>query len=281
MKKNDNVKLGMSYLAYLPCVLWSVFMSAIFIYLIAASVSTPREIFSGTVFKFESGIHWDTYKTAWSTQNLGRYFINSIIYSVIGVAGGLVISAPAAYVLSRYKFFGNGLIRRTLVLAMSIPNIMIILPVYGMLVKWDFRNAIALCLCYIFGRVPFSTIFLMNFFENISRTYEEAAALDGCPDSKIFTKIMLPMVRPAIITVSMFGFLSLLNEYFISLILINDKAYSTLAVGLNSVINTLKYNSNYPAIFAAIILTMLPSIIFFVIASKKIMYGGMGGGIKG
>lgn len=281
MKKNDNVKSGMSYLAYLPCVLWSIFMSAIFIYLIAASVSTPREIFSGTVFKFESGIHWDTYKTAWSTQSLGRYFFNSIIYSVIGVVGGLVISAPAAYVLSRYRFLGNGLIRRMLVLAMSIPNIMIILPIYGLLVKWDFRNAVALCLCYIFGRVPFSTIFLMNYFENISRTYEEAAALDGCPDSKIFTKIMLPMVRPAITTVSMFGFLSLLNEYFISLILINDKAYSTLAVGLNSVINTLKYNSNYPAIFAAILITMLPSIIFFVVASKKIMYGGMGGGIKG
>ena len=279
-RKNNSSWLG-NNLAYIPVFFWTLFMGLIFVYIVAASFSTPRVIFSGTVFSFETGFHWENYKVAWDTQSIGRYFFNSMVYASIGVLGGASISAPAAYVLSRYKFFGNRLIKRLLILAMSVPSIMLILPIYGVLIKLDFRNSIALCSVYIMGRVPITTVFLLDFFESISRTYEEAAAIDGATESKIFLHIMLPMVRPALATVSLFGFLALLNEYFISLILINEKAYRTLAIGLNSVIDALKYNGNYPAIFAAILLVMLPSLIIFAVFSKKIMYGGLGGGIKG
>ena len=267
--------------AYVLCLFWTAFTTCILVYIVAASLSTSREIFKGEVFQFASGFHFENYVTAWKAQNLARYFLNTLIYASVTCVGALLVAAPAAYVLSRYQFVGNALIRRCLVLAMSIPSILIVLPIYGYLIRLNFRGIIPLCLVYICMRVPFSTIFLMNFFESISITYEEAAALDGCPNHKIFTKIMLPMVRPAIVTISLFNFLNILNEYFIALILVTDKEATSLGVGLSQVINAMKYTGNYPAIFAAVVIVMLPSILLFVVGSKRIMYGNMGGGIKG
>ena len=280
VKKADTLN-GPSPLAYIPLLLWTAFMVAILVYIVGASLSVPRDVFTGQVFKYSTGLHWENYVTAWTSQQLYVYFFNSLIYAIVACSGGLLIAAPAAYVLSRCKFKGNALIKRLLILVMSVPSILIILPIYGVLVKLDIRGRAALCLVYVCLRVPYTTVFLLNFFESISKTYEEAAAIDGCTDMQTFVKIALPMVRPAMTTITLFNFLSVLNEYFVALLLTASDGATSLGVGLTSVISALMYNSNYPAIFAAVVIVVLPSILIYCIASRKIMYGGMGGGIKG
>lgn len=280
IKKADTLN-GPSPLAYIPLLLWTAFMTAILVYIVGASFSVPRDIFTGQVFKFKSGFHFENYVTAWTTQKLYVYFVNSLIYAVVACAGALLIASPAAYVLSRCQFKGNNLIKRILILVMSIPAILIVLPIYGMLVKMDMRGRIPLCIVYICVRVPYTTVFLLNFFESISKTYEEAAAIDGCNDVQTFVKIALPMVRPAMTTITLFNFLNVLNEYFIALLLTASDGATSLGVGLTSVVSALMYSSNYPAIFAAVVIVVMPSILIYVFTSRKIMYGGMGGGIKG
>lgn len=263
------------------CSLWCCMTFVILGYVLAASLSTSRDIFMGTVFKYETGFHWENYAVAWSKQKLYLYFFNSLMYAAVAVVGGVGMAAPAAYVLSRYKFFGNALIKRTLILCLSIPSILMILPLYAMILKFDIQGRVALMVVYACMRVPYSTIFLLNFFETISRTYEEAAAIDGCPSGKIFTKIMLPMVKPAIATICLFGFIGVLNEYMICLLLIPSGDAMSLGVGLSRAIKALQYVGNYPGIFAAVVIAVAPSIALFAIFSRKIMFGGMGGGIKG
>ena len=280
VKKADTLN-GPSPVVYIPLLLWTAFMAAMLIYILGASLSVPRDIFTGKVFKYATGFHWENYVTAWTTQKLYLYFLNSVIYATTACIGALLIAAPAAYVLSRCPFRGNELIKRILILVMSIPTILIVLPIYGMLVKMELKGRIPLCVVYICVRVPYTTVFLLNFFESISKTYEEAAAIDGCSDFQTFVRIALPMVRPAMTTITLFNFLNVLNEYFIALLLISSEEATSLGVGLTSIVSAMMYSSNYPAIFAAVVIVMMPSILIYCFTSRKIMYGGMGGGIKG
>ena len=199
----------------------------------------------------------------------------------MGTVGGVAIAAPSAYVLSRYKFRGNALLRRCYLICLSIPGILILLPIYAMLVKWDIQGRIPLMMLYTFMRVPYTTIFLLNFFETISKTYEEAAAIDGCSPDGIFLRIMLPMVKPAIATICLFGFISILNEYMICLLLSPSREAWSLGVGLQRTVRALQHMGDYPATFAAVIIAMVPSVLIFSIFSRKIVFGVFSGGIKG
>ena len=134
---------------------------------------------------------------------------------------------------------------------------------------------------YVGINVPYTTIFLMGFFANISRAFEEAAAIDGCPPGKTFWKIMLPMAQPGIITASIFNFINVWNEYFISLIFGNSDKVRSVAVGLYSMINSMKYTGDWAGMFASVIIVFLPTFILYLFLSERIIAGVTGGGVKG
>ena len=121
----------------------------------------------------------------------------------------------------------------------------------------------------------------MGFFANISRAFEEAAAIDGCPPGKCFWQIMLPMAQPGIITVSIFNFINVWNEYFISLIFGNSDQVRSVAVGLYSMINSMKYTGDWAGMFASVIIVFLPTFVLYLFLSERIIAGVTGGGVKG
>ena len=176
-KEKINWKRELSLLpGYLIVSVWVLFTAVFLVWILAASLSTSREIFSGSVFKFETGLHFENYVTAWKTQNVSVFFGNSLLYSVVSCFFVLLISAPAAYVLSRFVFKGSKQVRGSLILAMSIPEVMIVLPIFSLTTQWGIKGRILLMLLYIFLRVPYTTTYLLNFFATLSKTYEEAAA---------------------------------------------------------------------------------------------------------
>lgn len=266
---------------YIIVVAWVVFTAVVLFWIFAASLSTSREIFSGAVLEFASGFHWENYATAWNTQNVSVFFANSLLYSTVSCAGVLVISATAAYVLSRWQFICSRAIRIALVVAMSVPTIMIIMPIYSLVVAWGLKGRVLLIVLYIMLRVPYTTIYLLDFFSTLSRSYEEAAAIDGCPPIRTFWVIMLPLVQPAVVTVTIFNFLSVWNEFFMALIFTSSESMTPVGVGLLNIVNTMKYTGNYGALFAAVIIVFLPTFLLYVFLSEKIIAGVTGGGVKG
>lgn len=270
---------------YLILCLWVLFTFVLLGWVLAASFSTTKEIFSGNVFKFETGLHFENYAKAWTSQNVSVIFMNSLIYTLISCALLIVICAPCAYVLSRFTFLGNKAIQTGFVSAMGVPVIMIILPLFVIISKLGIlnntmANRAALIFLYIGINVPYTTIFLLTFFSNISRTYEEAAAIDGCPAKKTFWKIMFPMAQSGIVTVTIFNFINIWNEYFLSLILANSDRVKPVAVGLYGMINSMKYTGDWSGMFAAVIIVFLPTFFLYVFLSEKII-AGVTGGIKG
>lgn len=267
---------------YLVLAIWILFTAVLLIWILAASFSTSREIFKGDVFKFATGFHFENYVTAWKTQNVSVFLGNSLLYASCAVIGILLISAPAAYVLARFTFFGNKAIRSGFIVAMSIPLIMIILPIFNITTKWGLSGSrILLIVLYICLNIPYTTTFLMNFFKNLSRSYEEAAAIDGCSPIKTFWQIMLPLAQPGLITVGIFNFLAVWNEYFMALIFASSDRMKSVGTGLFSMVNSLKAVGDYGSLFAAVIIVFLPTFIMYIFLSEKIIAGVTGGGVKG
>ena len=156
---------------YIIICAWVALTAAILFWIVCASLSSTKEILTGRVMDFSNGLKWDNYVTAWNTQNVSLYFFNSLVYAIVSCVGVLLISAPGAYVLSRWKFVGGKAIRIGLVIAMSVPTIMIIMPLYSLAVQWGIKGRVLLVVLYIMLRVPYTTMYLLDFFSSLSRSY--------------------------------------------------------------------------------------------------------------
>lgn len=270
---------------YLVLMIWVIFTIALLGGVIGASFSTTAEIFKGDVLKFATGLHFENYAKAWSGSNVSQFFSNSLLYASISCVCLILICAPAAYVLSRFEFIANKVIQSGFVSAMGVPVVMVVLPLFSLIAGMNilnnsFFNRVTLLILYIGINVPYTIIFLLTFFSNISRTYEEAAAIDGCPPKKTFWLIMLPMAQSGIVTVTIFNFINIWNEYFLSLIFANSDKLKPVAVGLYGMINSMKYTGDWAGMFAAVVIVFLPTFILYLFLSEKII-GGVTGGIKG
>ncbi len=280
--KNINWKKEFSLLpGYLIVGIWVAFTAVMLFWIVGASLSTSPEIFTGEVLKFASGLHFENYATAWTNKNVSLFFANSLLYATVACAGVLVISAPAAYVLSRWNFKGSKVLRIALLVAMSVPSIMVIMPLYSLAIQWKLKGRILLMVLYIMLNVPYTTMYLLEFFGTLSHSYEEAAYIDGCSHAKTFWVIMLPLVQPAVITVTIFNFLSVWNEFFMALIFSTSQSMTPVGVGLLQIVNSMKYSGDYGAMFAAVIIVFLPTFLLYIFLSEKIIAGVTGGGVKG
>ena len=262
--------------------LWCLFTLGMLLWIVAASLSTSPEIMRGEVLKFATGLHPENYVKAWTANNISVFFLNSLLYSTCTMIGSLLISAPAAYVLGRFVFRGNKVVRSGFITAMSLPHIMIVMPLFSMATRANLTGSkIVLIFIYIGMQVPYTSTFLISFFSSLSRVYEEAAAIDGCPPMKTFWKIMLPLAQPGLVTVGIFNFMNIWNEYFLSLIFASSERNMSVGPGLKSVLTAMQYTGDWGGLFAAVVIVFLPTLILFLCLSKTIISGITAGGVKG
>lgn len=267
---------------YIIVSLWVLFTFVLIGWVLFASLSSTREIFNGTLFEFKTGLHFENYAKAWKTNKVSVYFTNSIFYTFVSCFLIVCTGAPAAYVLSRFKFHGNASIQNMFISALGIPAIMIIMPLFSLASVLDItNNRWLLIFLYICMNVPFTIFFLMPFFKNLSGSFEEAAAIDGCSPVKTFWTIMLPLVQPGIITVTIFNFITIWNEYFMALIFANSPKLRPVAVGLYSMVQSMRYTGDWGGMFASVVIIFLPTFVLYLFLSDKIIAGITGGAIKG
>lgn len=282
MKKHAFTGHGiLGALRYVILVLWVGFFAVAFGWVLLASFSTTREIFSNELLT--SGVHFENYSDVWQYNNVGRYFINSIICTGVPCVLVILISAPAAYVLSKKTFIGRKLTFNTFVVGISIPQVMVIIPIYCWFVRAGWvGHLFTLIILYTTLNVPYTVYFLTAFFSTVPSALAEAAMIDGCSESKALWKIMIPMASPGIITVTIFNFMTIWNEYFIALIFANgNDEIRTLSMGLQSIITAMTYTGDWAGLFAAVMMVFLPTFILYLFLAEKIVSGITGGGVKG
>lgn len=264
---------------YIPLLLWLAFTVGMIGWIFFASLSTTKEIFSNELL--HSGFHLENYIKVLSKHKMGLYFVNSLIYSISGCIGTILVAAPAAYVLARIDFPGKSLINNTFVVAMSIPSVMLVLPLFKIATTLGLVGSRwTLIILYICVRIPFSVFFLIGFFMSLPNALEEAAEIDGCTPSKAFWKIMFPLAQPGIVTLTIFNFIEIWNEYFMALIFANKTELRTVSTGLQAIVQSMKYSGDWAGLFAGVIIVFIPTFLLYIFLSKKIIVGVTGGAVK-
>jgi len=265
---------------YAVLLLWLFFLIASVGWIFLASISTTREIFTDNLLA--SGPRFENFVKTWTTDNLPRYFLNSMFYAVTSCVGAILIGSPAAYVLGRKVFRGSGAITRAILAIMAVPSVMIVVPMYSILSRAGLvGNIFTLVIMYISSLVPFTSFFLIGFFASLPGELEEAATVDGCSQGRILWQIYLPLAQPGIITVSIFNFINIWNEYFISLVFSSRNELRSLSVGLQQIVLAKSTSGDWAGLFAAVVIVFLPTLVIYIFLSDKIIAGVTGGAVKG
>ncbi len=274
-----QLKLAPGYILVVGYFLFTVIAVG---WIILASLSTTPEIFRGEMLSFSTGLHFENYLNALFKHNVAIYFLNSMVYTFASSFIIIVIAAPASYALAKYSFLGSKFIQSMFVAGLGIPIVMLVMPLFGLIANANLTNNRAVLIVLFLGIIlPFTTYYLLTFFQKISRDFAEAASIDGCGPIKTFWLVMLPLAQPGIITVTIFNFITIWNEYFISLIFANDPKLRPVAVGLFTMINSMKYVGDWAGLFAAVTIVFLPTFILYIFLSEKIIAGVTAGGLKG
>lgn len=264
---------------YLLLGMWLLFTVVLIGWIILASLSTTKEVFANELL--HSGFHFDNYLRVLQKHKMGVYFGNSLIYSITGCVGVILIASPAAYVLARITFRGKRLVNNIFVISMSIPSVMLILPLFKMATSAGLIGSRwTLIILYICINVPFGVFFLTGFFLSLPTALEEAAQIDGCTPDKAFWKIMFPLAQPGIVTLTIFNFINIWNEYFMALIFANKTELRTVSTGLQAIVQAMKYSGDWAGLFAGVVIVFLPTFILYLFLSNKIIAGVTGGAVK-
>jgi N-acetylglucosamine transport system permease protein len=260
---------------------WSAFSLFFVVWVVLASLKSTRNLF-GNPWSVPLNPAFGNYVKTWFVSRFGEYFLNSLLVVSLSVLALLVVSAPAAYVLSRGKFRGRGAISNFIVFGMGVPIPLLFVPLVVLVSALHVVDTLTgLGLIYVSLSVPFTVYVLQGFFSSLPSELESAAVIDGCSDWQIFWHVMLPLARPGLATVAILNFVGLWNEYQLSLVLINTPEKRTLSLGIYSLITSMKYTGgDWPGLFAGVTIVMIPTIILFVFLSERMISGITMGGVK-
>jgi raffinose/stachyose/melibiose transport system permease protein len=213
-----------------------------------------------------------SYKEAWTVGSFATYFANSLLVTCGAVALSTVVATMAAYALarSRSRIFRG--LEALFLSGLMLPIHLAILPIFYLFDGAGLIDSrLGLVLMYGASGVPFSIFVLTTFFRQLPVELEEAAQLDGASTWQTFVRIMVPLVRPAVATVAVFRFVPIWNDFLFPLVLLRNEEKYTLPVGLTTFFG--ENATNYSAVFAGLVITTVPLILLFLLATKQIVAG--------
>jgi N-acetylglucosamine transport system permease protein len=251
------------------------------LWLLYTSLKSNREIFA-SAWGLPATPHWENFVYAWVRAGIGRYFLNSVFVTVVSVALILLISAMAAYALTRFSFRGNRLIFYAFLAGLMIPTQLALVPLFFLINSMRLLDTYTgLILVYIAFSLPFTVFVLSAFFRTLPHELAEAALIDGCTQSQAFWRVMLPLAKPGLVTAAIFNFLGIWNEYLFALVLISSEQLRTLPLGLANLLIVSHYESDWGALFAGLVMVMIPTLLAYSLLQGQLTKGITVGALKG
>jgi raffinose/stachyose/melibiose transport system permease protein len=249
------------------------------VWMVSSSLKTQETIFKDTSL-MPKEFHFENYYLAWQEGGFGRYFLNSILYTVCVVLGIIIVSSMAAYAFSRLRFPGRNALFIMFMAAMMIPIPGSFVALYVLLNKLHLRNtAIGYILAMINVGLSTSIFLLKTFFDKMPKELEDAACIDGCSKFGIWWHVALPLAKPVLAVVVVFNALNVWNEYVLALIIFDSRALMPLQVALTTFQG--EFITKYPLLMAGLTITALPIIIAYIFMQKYIVKGVTQGAVVG
>ena len=227
----------------------------------------------------QSWLNFDNFVEAWKQANTGSAFLNSFMILICVLVGSVMISAMLAYVLNRFQFPGNSLIRTLFTIATLIPGIASQVTVYQIMDSLHLVNTMHGYIILMLGTDVITIYIFLQFFENLSVNLDESAIMDGCSYFGAFFRILFPLLKPAIVTSAILKGVSTYNEYYMAGLYLQDKTrYQVVSTALY--VFTGPMGSQYNYICAGVIITIIPALIIFLLCQDQIYSGLAAGAVK-
>jgi len=266
---------------YILLAVWALIVLFPFYWMLLTSVKSYG-VYNGEYIPrfFTLSPTFENYREAFTAVPLARYFLNSLVFTLATTAVMLVVTVLAAFAFSRLAFRGKNLLFTLFLSLMMIPNELVIITNFVTITDWHMRNTFwGLILPSVTS--VFYIYLLKENFEQIPEELYKAAKVDGTSDLKYLTKVMIPICRPTIITITILKVIECWNSYVWPRLITDDENFFLVSNGIQAIRESGFGRENIPAMMAAVVVISVPLIVLFLIFHKKIMAGVARGGTKG
>jgi len=270
------------WISTLLLLFWTVCSAYPLIFSVFQSLKDNQQVYSGKAWDLPNfPLLWSNFSYTWEKYHFGSYFLNTIIVTSGSMVLALILTATTAYVLARYTFKGSGLLYYLYISSLTIPSLMLIVPMFFLFNSLHISNSFTgLILLYSITAMPMGMFVLTGFFKSLPRELEESAVIDGASLYGVFFKIMLPLAAPGLITISIINVLQFWNEYQYALVLLSDALKYTLPVGLGVMQGEMQYRIEFGPLFAGLLISTIPILVVYVLFQRQISDGIVAGAVK-
>jgi ABC-type glycerol-3-phosphate transport system permease component len=261
---------------YLLLVLFALLAVFPFYWVLVGSFMSPVELFATIPRLWPSELDTSTYQRVFQLVPMGRYFLNSVIVAVTTTLVAVLVCSAAGYCFARLTFFGKGVIFALILGALMVPYQATIVPLFVMFANWNLLNSYPGII--LPGVVSAFGVFMMTqFFQTLPPDMREAAIVDGANELRIFLRIYLPLARPALATLGLFIFMESWDSLLWPMIVSPNPDMRTLQVGLAFIRSAAPVQNQ---VMAAIVVSVIPVIIVFLLAQRQFIAGIAAGAVK-
>jgi multiple sugar transport system permease protein len=254
------------------------------IWMVMSSFKPTNTIFQTAGSLIPETFTFENYINGWkgfAKVTFATFFKNSLFISVVATIGTVISSAIVAYGFARFKFKGKKLLFSAMLLSMMLPAQVLMIPQYLWYQKLNWVGSYRpLIVPYFFAIQGFFVYLISNFISGIPRDLDEAAKIDGCSYVSIFTKIILPLIKPALVTAGIFSFMWRWDDFLSALLYVNKSAKYPVSLALKLFCDP-GSSSDYGAMFAMASLSILPSVLIFIFFQRYLVEGISTSGLKG
>ncbi|MBO0603374.1 carbohydrate ABC transporter permease [Sporosarcina sp. E16_3] len=241
------------------------------LFAILASFKTNLEIFTSP-FSLPASWGFDNIINAWNLGNFKTYFLNSAFVTIIGMIIVVLVACPAGYAFAQLTFRGNNLLFYLILLGMALPVQAIIIPIFYQLRSMGLVDSLSGVTLVSAGlALPFSIFLMRNTFRDVPKELRESSTIDGASEWRTFLSVMLPLAKPGVVALLIFTFMNIWNDFLLPLVLLKSQENFTISLGLYSFQG--EQATNYALIFGGTVISMIPSIIVFLIFQRSFVEG--------
>ncbi|NEU60856.1 carbohydrate ABC transporter permease [Paenibacillus sp. ALJ109b] len=250
------------------------------IWLLLFSLKNNQEVFDMAPFALPATPRWENYVKVWTEGNISLYFFNSVWITVVSVVFTVLFASLVTFAITRMRWKGRSLVLGLFMVGMMIPVHSTLIPLFSLFLKLHLTDhPLSVILSYIAFNMPITIMILLGFYYALPREVEEAAVMDGCSVHRVFFRIVLPMTASVIATTAIINMIYDWNEFIFVNTFISTDAYKTLTVGVQNFIG--QYTTDWGAIGATLMISILPILIAFLVLSNRIVEGIAAGSVKG
>lgn len=263
---------------YIPAIAWLFLAGLPFVFVVVTSFKTVQGYMSD-LWALPETLDFGNYIESFE-GGIGRFFLNSLIVSMVSVFLTVILAALASFPLAKMRFRLNRPLFLMFIAGSMIPVHVTLIPIYTLTNDLGIYDTfLALLGPYVAFHLPLAVLIITEFMHQLPHELEEAARVDGAGPFEIFRRIMLPLSVPALSTVAIYTFIFVWNEFVFALVLLSSRSNLTLPLGLMQFSG--EYSINVPGIMSAVTLASLPIILFYLVMQERVVAGMVAGAIKG